>query len=370
MIFNILKKTLLGLIFFALTLSLVTFIIMQQKTFGKNPSGERLERIKKSVHYKNGAFQNLTPTEVMLKNASYIKMVKDFFDKPANATPQTVIPSIKTDLKSLKADTPILTWFGHSSYLIQSKGVNILVDPVFSGNASPFSYFGKAFTGTDIYSIADLPPVHMVIITHDHYDHLDYKTISQLKSTVKTFYMPLGVGAHLEHWGVAAEKIVEFDWWEQANIHEQIELIATPARHFSGRGFQRGKTLWTSYLLKLHGYTILIGGDSGYENHFKEIGAKYGPIDLAILEAGQYGESWPNIHMMPEETVQAAKDLRAKVLFPVHWSKFALAFHAWDEPIKRVLKSAAEKQVKLTTPRIGEPIIFDEQYPQQNWWNL
>jgi L-ascorbate metabolism protein UlaG (beta-lactamase superfamily) len=363
------KRILLGLIILALGLSFVTFIVMQQKTFGRNPSGERLKRIEKSVHYKNGAFQNLTPTEVMLKDASYIKMMKDFLNKPANATPQKLIPSQKTDLKKLQADTPIITWFGHSSYLIQSKGVHILVDPVFSGNASPFSFFGKSFKGTDVYGLADMPKIDIIIITHDHYDHLDYKTISKLPTGVR-FYAPLGVGAHLEHWAIAPENIIEYDWWEGGKIGEGIHLTAAPARHFSGRGFQRGKTLWASYVLQLHGYTLLLGGDSGYESHFKEIGARFGPFDLAILESGQYGESWPYIHMMPEQTIQAAKDLQAKVLFPVHWSKFALAYHAWNEPIERIMKSASQQQVKVTTPLIGEPIILDKQYPQKSWWKM
>jgi L-ascorbate metabolism protein UlaG (beta-lactamase superfamily) len=293
-------------------------------------------------------------------------MMKDFLNKPANATPQKLIPSQKTDLKKLQADTPIITWFGHSSYLIQSKGVHILVDPVFSGNASPFSFFGKSFKGTDVYGLADMPKIDIIIITHDHYDHLDYKTISQLP-TGGRFYAPLGVGAHLEHWGITPENIIEYDWWEGGKIGDDIQLTATPARHFSGRGFQRGKTLWTSYVLQLHGYTLLLGGDSGYENHFKEIGAKFGPFDLAILESGQYGDAWPYIHMMPEQTVQAAKDLQAKVLFPV---QFALAYHAWNEPIERLIKSASRQQVKVTTPLIGEPIILDKQYPQQSWWKM
>jgi L-ascorbate metabolism protein UlaG (beta-lactamase superfamily) len=367
---RIVKKLLLSLAIILVALTALIYIFMQQNTFGKNPSGERLERIKKSPHYKDGSFHNLTPTEVTLKSASFIKLMSNFLNKPKTTAPPKPIPSIKTDLKNLQADKPVIIWFGHSSYFIKSKDVTILVDPVLSGNASPVSFFGKSFQGTDIYNVGDFPPLDMVIITHDHYDHLDYKTITGLAAKTHTFYTSLGVGAHLEHWGIAPEKIIEFDWWEHKKINEQIEITATPARHFSGRSFQRNKTLWSSFVLKLHGYTIMIGGDSGYENHFKTIGEKYGPFDLAILEAGQYGADWPFIHMMPEETVKAAIDLQAKVLFPVHWSKFALAYHAWNEPIQRVVKSAAEQYVQVTTPQIGEPIIVDSLYTQKAWWNF
>ncbi len=367
---RILKMILIYSLLIVVCLLIAGFLFMQMPVFGKNPSGERLKRIEKSPNYKDGAFQNLTLTEVTLKSASFIGLMKDFINKPASSAPIQALPSVKTDLKNLQADKPMIVWFGHSSYFIKSKGKTILVDPVLSGNASPVSLFGKSFPGTDVYKVDDFPPIDLVIITHDHYDHLDYKTISGLIPKTSKFCTPLGVGAHLEHWGVSPSSIVELDWWEGTKLDADIELIATPARHFSGRGLQRGKTLWTSYVLKLDGYSIALGGDSGYEDHFKKIGATYGPFDLAILEAGQYGKDWPYIHMMPEQTVQAAKDLGAKVLFPVHWGKFALAYHAWNEPIQRVLKSAAEGQLKITTPRIGEPIVLDSLYNQQTWWNF
>jgi L-ascorbate metabolism protein UlaG (beta-lactamase superfamily) len=243
---------------------------MQTKVFGKKPEGERLSRIESSVNYKNGSFQNLSPTEVTLNDVSVFDMLQIFFNKPKNATPELTIPSVKTDLKKVQADKPLIIWFGHSSYLIKSEGIYILVDPVLHGNASPVSFFGKSFKGTDIYDTEDFPFIDMIIITHDHYDHLDYKTISEFKEKTKFFYTTLGVGAHLEHWGVDPQKIVELDWWDKESISTQNELIATPARHFSGRAFKRSNTLWTSYVLKLHGYTLMIGGDSGYDTHLRK----------------------------------------------------------------------------------------------------
>lgn len=355
---------------FLILLAVATFLFMQQKTFGRNPSGARLERIKKSPNYRDGAFQNFHPTEVTLKSASFFKMMKDFLNKPANTVPPKPLPSVKTDLQALPANTPTIVWFGHSSYLIKTKGMNILVDPVFSGNASPVSFFGKSFPGSDVYQVADLPTIDLLILTHDHYDHLDYQTIIQLKSKAKSICTSLGVGAHLEHWGVDPALITELDWWENKQLADGIELTATPARHFSGRGLTQGKAFWSSFVLRVDGYNIFVGGDSGYDDQFKRIGEKYGPFDIALIECGQYGAEWPYIHLLPGQTATAAQDLRAKVLMPVHWGKFALAYHAWNEPIKKLVEDAAEKKLRITTPMIGEPVVLDSVYPQQRWWDF
>jgi L-ascorbate metabolism protein UlaG (beta-lactamase superfamily) len=242
------------------------------------------------------------------------------------------------------------------------------VDPVFSGNASPSSFFAKAFAGANTYGVDDMPAtIEAVLLTHDHYDHLDYKTILRLKDRTNHFYTSLGVGAHLEFWGVEPGRITELDWWERCNIGD-MSLTATPARHFSGRSLKRGGAIWSSFVLKGPGYNLFLGGDSGYEEHFKTIGERFGPFDLAILECGQYGQNWPYIHMMPEQTVTAAQDLRAKTLLPVHWAKFTLSLHPWDEPIRRVTAAAAKAGLPLTTPRIGEPVIVNGHYPADAWW--
>ena len=347
-----------------------TFIFMQQSTFGRNPTEVRLERIKRSPNYRDGSFQNLEQTAVMRQDASYRDMFSDFFNRPKDNVPPQPIPSVRTDLRTLSDENPTLVWFGHSSYLIKSKGVTILVDPVFSGNASPVSFFGKAYPGSNVYGVDDMPNIDMLILSHDHYDHLDYQTITKLIPNVKKFYTALGVGAHLERWGVPADRIVEFDWWESQTVSPEIELTAVPARHFSGRSITRGKTLWTAFAMKLHGHSLFLGGDSGYGKHFQEIGVKYGPFDLAILECGQYGRDWPNIHMFPEEIPTVAHDLQARTVLPVHWAKFSLSNHSWNEPIKRLMKTAQEKNLAVTTPRIGEPVVVDATYPQTVWWNF
>lgn len=362
-----------GMIITAATLIILAIaglIFLQQPPFGTNPAGSRLERISRSPNYRDGSFQNLAPTAVMREGASYVNMMRDYANKPSDNVPPRPLPSVSTDLNNLTANAPTLVWFGHSSYLIQSKGVRILVDPVFSGYASPVSFFGKSFPGSDVYSAADMPAIDLLVLSHDHYDHLDYATIMALAPNVKRFYTALGVGAHLERWGIPADRIVEFDWWERQSINDDIELTAVPARHFSGRGLQRGKTLWTAFALRLHGYSLFLGGDSGYGAHFADIGAKCGPFDLAILECGQYGTDWPSIHMFPEEVVTAAQDLRAKTLLPVHWAKFALAYHPWNEPIERLTKRASEQGLALTTPRIGEPVVVNSVYPRTAWWHF
>ncbi|QIP15322.1 MBL fold metallo-hydrolase [Spirosoma aureum] len=347
-----------------------TYLFMQQSVFGSNPATDRLERILHSKNYQNGSFQNLEVTPVMPEDASYWGMMQDFLHKDPNNIPAYPLPSVKTDLKALADDKPSIVWFGHSSYLIKSKGITVLVDPVFSGNASPVSFFGKSFPGSDEYSVDDMPDIDLLILSHDHYDHLDYKTITQLIPKVKKFYTALGVGAHLERWGVPTDRIVEFDWWDKQQVSDSIVLTAVPARHFSGRSFTRGKTLWTAFVLNLNGNNLFLGGDSGYGKHFREIGDKYGPFDLAILECGQYGKDWPHIHMFPEEVATAAQDLRAKTILPVHWAKFSLALHAWNEPIKRLLKKTDEQGMDVTTPRIGEPVLLNASYPRAVWWNF
>jgi len=345
------------------------------KTFGKNPSGMALERIAHSPNYKDGSFKNLTETVMMVEKNSFIKLTWRFINKPKNTVPPKSLPSVKTDLKLITNDKPVIIWFGHSSYLIRINGKNILVDPVFSGHAAPFSFAARSFPGTDMYTTKDFPDIDLLILTHDHYDHLDYPTILNLKSRIKKIYTSLGVGSHLRYWGFDTDIITEFDWWNNKLFDEytsasSIEFIAAPARHFSGRSFIRSKTLWSSFILKTPEYRIYIGGDSGYDFHFKTIGEKYGPFDIVLLEAGQYNVAWPQIHMMPEETVQAAIDLKAKILLPVHWGKFSISLHPWDEPVRRVMAKAQELNVRITTPLIGEPVILDNSYPDKEWWIL
>lgn len=351
---------------------------MSLKITGKLPSGKHLEQLKQSPNYKNGSFQNLSPTPMKPEEISYWKMSTEFFKKHPDTAPPVKLPFVKTDLKKLNSTEPVLVWFGHSSYFIRLENKNFLIDPVFSGNAAPVSFMVKAFPGSNEYKTEDMPPIDYLILTHDHYDHLDFKTIRQLKDKVREIYCSLGISSHLKYWGVDENKITEMDWWQSEQVDSTILLTAAPARHFSGRGIKRGQTLWSSFILKTAAYNLYLGGDSGYDSHFKEIGEKYGPFDLAILESGQYNTMWPLIHMMPEETVQAALDLKAKALLPVHWGKFRLGMHSWNEPVKRVLIKAEElnkeqgigDKLQVATPKIGEPLMINGNYSPNNWWDF
>jgi L-ascorbate metabolism protein UlaG (beta-lactamase superfamily) len=343
---------------------------MSLKITGKLPAGKYLQQLQESPNYKEGSFQNLSPTPMKPEGVSYWKMMKEFFKKHPETSPSVTIPVVKTDLKQLVSAEPYIVWFGHSSYLIRIADKTFLIDPVFSGNAAPVSFMVKAFTGSNAYKADDMPAIDYLILTHDHYDHLDFKTIRKLKNKVGHIYCSLGISSHLKHWGVAANKITELDWWQTEQIEAGIQLTAAPARHFSGRGIKRAQTLWSSFILKTATHNLYLGGDSGYDTHFATIGEKYGPFDLAILESGQYNAMWPLIHMMPEETVQAAVDLKAKALMPVHWGKFKLGMHPWDEPIKRVVARAKELNVVVKTPKIGEPLVINGSFSGTNWWEI
>jgi len=344
--------------------------IMSLKATGKVPSGKYLEQLKRSPNYNGTSFQNLSPTQMIAGNGSYWKMTKEFFRKHPERLPTAPIPFIKTDLSKITSAETTIVWFGHSSYFIRIDNKNFLIDPVFSGSAGPLSFMIKAFRGSNEYKAADMPAIDYLLLTHDHYDHLDYKTLGKLKNKIGHIYCSLGLASHLKYWGFDYNKINELDWWQTQKMDDNIELTAAPARHFSGRGLKRNQTLWSSFILRSSEHNLYLGGDSGYDSHFKEIGNKYGPFDLAILEAGQYNTMWPLIHMMPEETVQAAVDLKAKALLPVHWGKFTLAMHAWNDPIKRVVEKAKELNMKVLTPKIGQALTLGSGFQSESWWNF
>ncbi len=344
------------------------YLFMQQASFGKLPAGSRLSRVQSSPNYVDGKFRNIMPTSTLAEGVSYFTMLREFFGKGVDREPLNDIPSVKSDLKAVTGPLTIV-WFGHSSYLIHVNGKNILVDPVLSTRASPVGFAGaRSYPGTMIYTAEDFPALDAIILTHDHYDHLDYKSILALKEKTAHFYAPLGVGEHLEYWGVNTDKISELDWWDSKTLFDNTELIATPARHFSGRGFTRDKTLWASYVLRVGDQRVFIGGDSGYDGSFGVIGERYGPFDIAILECGQYDRKWPLIHMMPEQTVQASVDLKAKVLMPVHWGKFTLSVHPWRDPITRAVKVADRLGVSVATPKIGEKVVVGDDVHWERWW--
>lgn len=344
-------------------------LFLQRPQFGKVPSGKRLQRIEASTNYKNGQFQNLSPTPALAEGASYLGVMrKFFFARSKRGTPTATLPSRKVDILSLDPNDDLLVWFGHSSYYLQEDGKRFLIDPVLSGSASPVRFTTRSFKGSDVYTAEDLPEIDCLFITHDHYDHLDYQTLVKLRPKIKKIITGLGVGAHLEAWGYDAGIIIEKDWNEAWVLEEGFTVYTAPTRHFSGRKFKRNNTLWVSFILSTPTKKIFIGGDSGYDSHFKIIGDAHGPFDLVILENGQYNKDWKYIHMMPEEVVQAAEDLKAKKLFPVHWSKFSLALHDWDEPVIRVSKEAKRKGIELLHPMIGEAVYLKDIKPSIAWW--
>jgi L-ascorbate metabolism protein UlaG (beta-lactamase superfamily) len=350
-------------------LGLIAYLYMRLPKFGKAPSGERLERVKASPNYKDGKFQNLVFTPDLTEGYSMFGVMIDMlFKSHPNRSPIDSIPSIKTNLKELPTDENVLVWFGHSSYFMQIEGKTFLIDPVFSGNASPIPGTTKSFKGTDTYNVADLPKIDYLVISHDHYDHLDYETIIALKDKVGQVICGLGVGEHFEYWGYSSSSLIEKDWNESVDLGNNFTISTVPGRHFSGRSFNRNNTLWTSYVLKTPTQQIFIGGDSGFSNHFKSIGEKFGSIDLAILENGQYNVAWQAIHTLPNETLQAGKDLNAKRIFPVHSGKFSLGMHPWYEPLSEITR-INNGEIPLVTPMIGEVVkLSDEGQEFNQWW--
>lgn len=297
-----------------------TYMFLKQPSFGKLPEGKRLERIERSPNYRKGVFWNQIATPMMTGEKNRWQVMWDFiFGDRKNLRPQDSISVIHTDLKRLLKEQNLMVWFGHSSYMIQIDGKRILVDPVFC-KASPVSFINKPFSGTDIYRPEDMPEIDLLIITHDHWDHLDYETVTALQEKVTKVVCPLGIGEDFEYWGYNSDKLIELDWSEHT-ILDNIDVHCLPARHFSGRGLASNKTLWASYMIESPSTTIFIGGDGGYGPHFKEIGKSFTNIDWAILENGQYNNDWKYIHTMPSQLEQVAKDLKAENVVTVHHSK-------------------------------------------------
>lgn len=346
-------------------------LYLQQPIFGKAPSGDRKERILKSPNYRDGSFQNVEYTNVT-EGMTAGGMFNAMFKPDEYQVPKTEIPHIETDLKELSNNNDnFYVWFGHSSYLLQVNGVKYLIDPVFSGSASPIPGSAKAFKGADYYKVDMMPNnIDYLVISHDHYDHLDYETVKQLKDKVKKVIVPLGVGEHFEYWGYNKNNIIELDWNESSELSDNTKITALTARHASGRLVPQNNTLWTAYSLESNGRKIYLGGDSSYGAHFKEIGEKYGPFDVAIIENGQYDEQWKYSHLFPEETLKVTEELGAKYLIPVHNSKFTLAPHAWNAPLKELMKLNDEKyHLPVLTPKIGEVIELDNlDKPTERWF--
>ncbi len=357
-----------------LLLFVVSFLFIKlSPQFGGEASDQQIETFKNSGHYQNGIFENEIPTSMDMNFSKLMSVLRDYIVGVPNSTPQSPLPVQSIDSLDIanRSDTITqLTWFGHSAFLLEIQGKNILIDPMFGDTPSPHPWLGRSrFTEGLPIAIEKLPKIDAVIFSHDHYDHLDYGSILKLKDKVGQFYTPLGLGVHLAAWGVPQENIHELNWWDEIQF-EDLTFKCAPARHFSGRGLgDRFSTLWASWVIQGTNHNIYFSGDSGYGPHFKTIGEKYGPFDFAMMECGQYDERWANIHMMPEETAQAAVDIKAKIFMPIHWGAFVLALHSWKDPIERVTKKAKELDMHISTPRIGEPIILElPDKPSSSWW--
>ena len=338
------------------------------KSMGKDPQGAELARIQALPNYKNGQFENPTehPDPGVVQN-HWLFLHK----RPKTIKPFKPLPWVKTDLNSLAAPAPTIVWFGHSSLLIKTGQGNILIDPIFSNHAGPIPGLVKAFKGTTNYHAKDMPPIDILLISHNHYDHLDYRTIKKLKDKIKMAVVPIGVSADLIYWGIDPKKIIELNWGESTTLPGGIKITATPAQHKSNRTYGSvDKTLWASYVIQTGKYHLFYGGDGGYGPHFKKIGKQYGPFDLALLECGQYSPNWPWTHLNFGQTAQAAVDLRARLLQPVHWGKFVEADHPWNQPIEKLIPSAEKVGMPLNVPRIGEPYTLGNPPKTAVWWDF
>lgn len=364
------RKLISVIILLVLIITMSVFFFLRTPVFGEQPEGARLERIEKSAHYANGEFKNQTDTPMFSEGNNFLTVnIKYLFAKTSRLAPERPLPVVKTDLKNLNRNTDTVIWLGHSSYFIQLDGKRMLVDPVFSERASPVALGGAAFLGTTLYSVEDMPDIDYLLITHDHYDHLDYPTISQLQGKVGRVITGLGVGQDFVRWGYAEAKIYELDWNDALNTQSELTFYSIPARHYSGRALTANKTLWTGYVIESGSKRILLSGDSGYGPHYQDIAARFKSFDLVALDMGQYDPLWPYIHMTPEEASRVALELNTKSLLPAHVGRFALASHPWDDPFKRITTASNGKNYQLLTPKIGEPIELDNtQQKFSAWW--
>lgn len=340
------KKMLITIIIITIVVAIPTVVLagIRIPVMGAKAKGARLERMQKAANYYDGQFHNQVPGVTLMSDSStsaFKSMWNFLFNKPEGLKPPDPLNMVKRDLKNLPADKDIYVWFGHSAYLLSLHGTTFLIDPTLL-SGSPVFFANKPFKGTNAYKPDDLPYIDYLIISHDHYDHLDYKTVKRIKDKVGHVVCGLGVGAHFERWGYDASKIIEMNWYESCDSIADVRIDCLPACHFSGRTFRQNDTLWASYMIQAAGKTIYISGDSGYGPHFKEIGEKYAHIDLAILENGQYNEKWSQIHTMPEYLGVECLELGADKIITVHHSKFALALHSWDEPLRNEEKLREE----------------------------
>ena len=361
-----LQKITLVVIALAALLALATWLVFLLPSFGGTPSGERLERMRAQPMFATGRFENDPPYVSKLSALGELKAyLGDQVREPTFEVP--VLKTSAADLAQPPAPGLRTWWLGHASVLIEIDGVRILTDPVFSERTSPFQFMGPARMHALPLPLNEWRYIDAVVITHDHFDHLDMDTTRQLAQGGTHFYVGLGIGAHLERWGVPASQIHEMAWWEQQTI-KGVAIHCTPARHYSGRKSMDNSTLWASWMIKGANHSAYYSGDTGYTGHFRQIRDKLGAPQLALIKVGAYGDTWLDIHMNPESAVQAHKDLGATTMLPVHWATFNLAYHAWAEPIERALAAATAQGAQLVTPRVGEKFEFGQPFVNTAWY--
>ncbi len=341
--------------------------VLQHPAFGRRMSAERMARIEASPNWRDGMFQNQQPTPQFTGNRNSLRALWTMLTRrDSNRVPVEPLPAVKSDLKSLPADRDWFVWFGHSSYMFQVGGKRFLVDPLLKMEF-PASLMLKPFKGTDIYSPDDMPEIDCLIITHEHWDHLDYATLRDLRGKVRHAVCPLGVAEYLEYWGYDKSIISELDWYDtcqMSNANSQWpmangQITALPSRHFSNRLLGgRDRTLWAAFMVEAGGRKVYIGGDGGYDDRFRQAREQFGTIDLAVMENGQYNPNWAYIHMLPQDLEQAILDMQPEQVFTVHHDKFSLSTHAWSEPDSVARAIAGRNAVRLLDQPIGTIIYF------------
>lgn len=360
-----LRKFLLILVAIAAVLAIATCAVFQLPQFGGSFEGARLARMQRSPQFIDGRFENRPPAKTTDSLIGTIRL----YSQGQVRTPQFEVPVVAIDPASLRASVePGLRamWLGHSSVLVELGGIRVMTDPVLSDVVSPIPIGPKRLHRAPI-ALDELSGIDAVVISHDHYDHLDMATVQHLASQGTHFYTGLGVGAHLERWRVPAAQIHELDWWESAEV-KGVRIVATPARHYSGRKRMDNSTLWASWAILAGDDSVYYSGDTGYAPHFREIRRRLGPMDLTLMKVGAYGETWLDIHMAPEAAVQAHLDLGGTTMLPVHWATFNLSYHAWDEPILRTLAAARKANAHVVTPRIGEVVTVGKPFANVAWY--